>query len=206
MANTKITALPLQTAMAILDLIHVVDDPSGSATNKRISFQGLLNGVEQLNQLSAVPASGDTFLVIDNGLAKYVSMEDMLTRHFQMEPFSMVSETACATGNGKAYMYITDKLDGLSLVSVQAGVHTAGVETAATMDIQIRNHTDTVDMLSTLLTIDTAETSSATAAAAAVIKSDGSEVVAEGDVLAVDFDRVHATTAANGCLVTLGFA
>lgn len=206
MADTKITALPLHTIMNILDLIHVVDDPSGTATNKRMSFQGFLNGVAQLNQLSAVPAATDKLLVLDGTLAKYVSMEDMLTRHFQMEPFSMVSETACSTGDGKAYMYITDKLDGLSLVSVQAGVHTAGVETAETMDIMIRNHTDTVDMLSTELTIDTGETSSATAAAAAVIKSDGGEVVAEGDVLAVDFDRVHATTAANGCLVTLGFA
>ena len=72
------------------------------------------------------------------------------------------------------------------------------------MDIQFRNVTQAADMLSTLLTIDSAETGSDSAAAAAVINGDEDDLT-ENDLIAVDIDAVQ-TTKAKGLIVTLGFA
>ena len=92
-------------------------------------------------------------------------------------------------------------MTGMDLVEVHAECITAG--TTGTMDIQIHNATDTADMLSTKLTIDSAETGSDTAATAAVINT-AADDVATFDVLRIDIDAVH-TTAAKGLYVTMIF-
>lgn len=106
-----------------------------------------------------------------------------------------------ATGDGKDYLHIPPALNGMNLVYVHARVITAG--TTGTTDFQIANVTDTVDMLSTKLTIDSAETGSDTAATAAVINA-ATDDVATNDVLRLDLDAV-STTAPKGYIVTLGF-
>jgi hypothetical protein len=110
--------------------------------------------------------------------------------------------TNTATGDGKFYFTIPEELNGMNLVGVHAAVVTAG--TTNTTDIQIANVTDSVDMLSTKLTIDTGETSSATAATAAVIDTTKDDVVTN-DLLRIDVDAV-STTAAKGLIVRLRFA
>jgi hypothetical protein len=86
-------------------------------------------------------------------------------------------------------------------VYVHAVVDTAGV--TGTQTFQVRNATDTTDMLSTLLTIPTTETDSSTGTPA-VIKSDGSEVVNTNDLIVVDSDVIQ-TTVAKGLTFTAGF-
>jgi len=110
--------------------------------------------------------------------------------------------TDTATGDGKAYFTIPEELNGMNLVGVHARVVTAG--TTGTTDIQIANVTDSVDMLSTKLTIDSGETGSDTAATPAVIDTDHDDV-ATNDLLRIDCDAV-ATTAAKGLIVRLRFA
>lgn len=109
--------------------------------------------------------------------------------------------TDCATGDRKHAFHIPPGLNGMNLVYVHAMCDTAG--TTGTMDIQIHNVTDTQDMLSTKLTIDSTETGSDTAAAPAVINASVDDV-ATNDVLRIDVDAVQ-TTAAKGLVVTLGF-
>ena len=106
-----------------------------------------------------------------------------------------------ATGDGKFYLHIDNKLAGMDLVRVHAEVITAG--TTGTMDIQIANVDAAVDMLSTKLTIDSAETGSDTAATAAVISAANDDVQLN-EVLRVDVDAVQ-TTKAKGLIVTLVF-
>lgn len=121
----------------------------------------------------------------------------------QLSPFGYTIPLICETGDGKAYLPIPLGFAGLSLVYCHGEVETAGVG-GGPMTIQIHNVTQAVDMLSTLLSIDTAETGSDTAAAPYVIKANGDEVVAAYDILRIDFDAVHAAEA-EGCVVTLGF-
>ena len=111
------------------------------------------------------------------------------------------STTDASVGNGRMYFVIPEKFDGSDLVRVHARVITAG--TTGTLDIQIRNVTDSVDMLSTKLTIDSAETGSDTAATPAVIDVTKDDVVTN-DLIAIDIDAVQ-TTPSKGLIVTLEF-
>ena len=105
-------------------------------------------------------------------------------------------------GDGAYYMHVPPVLDGLNLTYVHARCITAG--TTNTLDVQIYNLTQTADMLSTVLTIDSGETGSDTAATPAAIDT-GNDDVAVNDVLRVDIDAIH-TTAGKGLIVTLGFS
>lgn len=111
------------------------------------------------------------------------------------------SASDVATGDGKAFFRIPASLNGANLVSVAMNVYTAG--TTGTMDVQIRNVTDSQDMLSTKLTIDSTETDTSTAVTPAVINTTYDDV-ATGDKIAIDVDAVQ-TTKAKGLYVELTF-
>lgn len=111
------------------------------------------------------------------------------------------SGTDTATGDAKAFFRVPSVMNGWNLVAVAASVYTAG--TTNTTDIQIRNKTQTADMLSTKMTIDSGETDTSTAATPAVIDTAEDDVVT-GDIIAVDVDAV-STTPAQGLFVELIF-
>lgn len=111
------------------------------------------------------------------------------------------ASASLATGDGQAFFRVPEELNGMNLTGVAACVYTAG--TTNTLDVQIRNKTQTADMLTTKITIDSGETDTSTAATAAVIDT-GNDDVATADVLAIDIDAVH-TTPAKGLLVQMRF-
>lgn len=118
-----------------------------------------------------------------------------------IEVYTIDAVANTSTGDGKAYITIPEDLNGWNLYSVHARVITAG--TTGTTDIQIRNVTDSVDMLSTKLTIDSGETGSDTAATPAVIDTTKDDV-ATNDLLRIDLDAI-STTPAKGLIVRLRF-
>ncbi len=105
-------------------------------------------------------------------------------------------------GDGAAYLTIPSAANGMDLVSVHARTVAAGV--TGTLSIQIHNLTQTQDMLSTLLTVDTGETGSDTAATPAAINTSNDDV-ATNDLLRIDVDTIHTGTASQGLLVTMEF-
>lgn len=108
--------------------------------------------------------------------------------------------SAITTGDGKAYYRISSALNGMNLVSVAAALTT--VSSSGIPTVQIANVTDSVDMLSTKLTIDANETDSSTAATAAVIDT-AHDDVATADMLRIDIDV--AGTGAKGLIVQMQF-
>lgn len=103
-------------------------------------------------------------------------------------------------GDGITHFTIPVEFNGMDLVSVGAHVYTAS--TSGTPTFQIHNLTDTVDMLSTRITIDANETDSSTAATPAVIDT-GHDDVATGDVIRLDCDV--AGLEAKGMEIRMGF-
>ena len=109
--------------------------------------------------------------------------------------------TVLTTGDGKIIFCIPASMNGMNLIGAHAFVTT--VSSSGVPTVQIRNVTDSVDMLSTRVTIDASEFTSYTAAAAPVIDTTKDDVVT-GDLLAVDVDV--AGTGAKGLGVILTFA
>lgn len=112
----------------------------------------------------------------------------------------IADDTALTTGDGKMYFTIPVELNGMNLVSVGAHVYT--VSSSGTPTIQIHNLTDTVDMLSTRITIDANEKDSKDATAAAVIDTTHDDV-ATGDEIRIDVDVAGTGTA--GLEIRMGF-
>ncbi len=108
--------------------------------------------------------------------------------------------TALSIGDGAICFVVPAELNGMNLVSV--GGHTYTASTSGTPTYQIRNQTDTADMLSTALTIDANEKDSSTATTPAVINTATDDVVT-GDEICVDKDV--AGTGEKGDEIRLGF-
>ena len=187
-----------------------LDDWTGSA---QITTVGTLSSGDVTAQVSAsntttagkieVATAAETTTGTDAGRA--VSPDGLAGSDFGIRPLEVTCfdyTTDCATGDGAGYVTVPDAYDGMNLVAVHARCITAG--TTGTMDIQVHNLTQTADMLSTVITIDTTpETGSDTAATPAVIDAANDDVAAY-DLIRIDVDVIH-TTAAKGLIVTLEF-
>jgi hypothetical protein len=103
--------------------------------------------------------------------------------------FLLNTSTALAVGDDAVRFRIPAALNGMNIVSVAASRKSG----TGTPTIQIRNVTDSVDVLSTRLTIDSGETDSSTAATAAVINASNDDV-ATGDQFAIDVDVAGTST------------
>lgn len=113
----------------------------------------------------------------------------------------VISDTAVlTTGDGQFIFAIPLDLNGRNLTTVAAYVTT--VSSSGIPTVQIRNVTQTADMLTTKITIDASEFTSYTAATPAMIDT-ANDDVATGDRIAVDVDV--AGTGAKGLGVILGF-
>ena len=178
---------------------------SDSNGNEIIKLTATASAVNEFTMGNAITASSPTLSMTggDTNIGFDVKMKG--TGKFRKPTLVGIqvidAGTDTATGDGKAFFRVPAELNGMNLTGVAACVYTAG--TTNTTDVQIRNVTDSVDMLSTKITIDSTETDSSTAATAAVIDTTKDDV-ATGDKLAIDIDAV-STTAAKGLYVELRF-
>jgi hypothetical protein len=107
-------------------------------------------------------------------------------------------DVALTTGDGQIYFTVPSTLNEYVITGVAACVYTAS--SSGTPTIQIHNLTDTVDVLSTPITIDATELTSYTAAAAAVINTSNDDLTT-GDRLRIDCDV--AGTGTKGLVVII---
>ena len=175
------------------------DLADGSLTGSKVSAASATAvGVAELATAAETTTGTDTARVVTpDGLAG----SDYGKRVVELLVFDGTTDTATGNDAGGVMFRVPSVMDGYNLVEVAANVHTAG--TTNTTDVQVRNLTQTQDMLSTVITIDSGETDTLTAAAAAVIDT-LTDDVATGDSIRIDVDAV-STTAAKGLLVELTF-
>ena len=132
------------------------------------------------------------------------AVKNGITRYVTLTVFD--KDATPTTGNGKNFISIPPDVNGMNLTYVFASFMTVGSGQTTALSVQLRNVTDSVDMLSTNITIDVDEISSATAATAAVINASYDDV-ATNDQIAIDIDGVPTGgTAAKGLYVTMGFS
>jgi hypothetical protein len=201
---------PQLTTEEVQDIAGALVATGGTKTGITITYQDGTNdmdfvvdsasdsqqGIVELATIAETDTGTDaTRAITPDGLAG----SEFGERAVQVVVFEWATDVA--TGDGKYYFHIDSRIAGMNLVDVHAEVITAG--TTGTTDIQIHNVTQTADMLSTKLTIDSAETGSDTAATAAVIDT-ANDDVAENDLLRIDVDAV-STTAPQGLIITMGF-
>ena len=150
-----------------------------------------------------ITAGGIYLVAYESGADVFILLTPSDTRRKVVSILVFNDSQNCATGDGAGDIFyrIPAELNGCDLVAVAAAVQTAG--TTGTMDIQIANVTQAADMLTTKITIDSAETDTLTAATPAVIDA-GNDDVATGDRIRIDIDAVH-TTPAKGLIVELTF-
>lgn len=192
------TNLPLATPK----ITTSINDANGNEVIKTPAAASAVNEVTVKNAATGASPSlemtgDDTNIGLDvkmKGTGKY--RKPTIVEIMVVDP-----ATDTATGDGKAFFRVPEELNGMNLTGVAASVYTAG--TTNTTDVQLRNKTDSVDMLSTKLTVDSGETDTSTAATAPVIDTTKDDV-ATGDVIAIDIDAV-STTAAKGLLVQMRF-
>lgn len=150
--------------------------------------------LEIATALETTTGTDATRAVSPDGLAG----SDYGKRIIQLKVFD--DTTVLTTGDGKLILCIPSELNGYNLIDADAYVTT--VSSSGTPTIQIRNVTDTQDMLSTTITIDVNEKTSYTAATPPVINTSYDDVVT-GDLIAVDVDV--AGTGAKGLGIILSF-
>jgi len=153
-----------------------------------------LSELETLN----TPSSGMSLLDNLNHIRYEINVAQTPDRYVQMTVVNYMDDIY--TGDGIGYIVIPPIIDGMDLIYVHAKVIASG--TTGTTDIQIANVTNSVDILSTKLTIDSGETGSedATPAVIDITKDD----VVTNDLLRIDVDAVSSVPP-KGLIVTLGF-
>ena len=212
MVDKKTTQLDENSSPIGTDIIEIVDDPGGSPKSEKITLTNFFDtalvtpavgaastsvaGKSEFATTAEIDAGTDPsrVMAVDNFVAS-----DFGLFYFQDKVFDFT--TNIAIGDSKYYFHVPAGLDGWDLVEVHAQAILAG--TTGTTDIQIRNNSQGVDMLSTLLTIDSGESGSHTAATPAVIDTVNDDVN-ENNVIRVDVDAV-STTPPKGLIITLGF-
>lgn len=165
----------------------------GAKTIKKFGTQDLDDGDIKADQIVTVIYDGTDFQL------QSLSLGDVLKPTIVELPVGN-SVLNLATGDGQAFFRVPDTMNGMNLTGVAAAVYTAG--TTGTLDVQIRNKTQTADMLTTKITIDSGETDTSTATPAVI--DTGNDDVATGDVIAIDIDAVH-TTPAKGLVIQMKF-
>lgn len=154
--------------------------------------------------VGAVEVADATEVNAGTDAARVISPDALAGSNFGERPVELVVfdfATNVATGDGKYYFVIPSSLDGMNLIECRADVITAGTTNSTT--IQIHNLTQTADMLSALLEVETGETSSATSDPGPTIDTNNDDV-AGGDRIRIDVDTV-STTAPKGLIITLIF-
>lgn len=203
---TSVQGLAVTLADAGADAILGWDDTAGAYENltqaevlavigsSSLTAQGV---VELATAAETTTGTDATRAVTPDGLAG----SDYGKRIVSIALLNNSTNTSVGDGAGSVTYTVPSEINGWNLVNAHASVETAG--TTNTTDIQIHNVTQTADMLSTKITIDSAELTSYTAATAPVIDA-ANDDVATGDKLRFDVDAI-STTPAVGLQVILTF-
>lgn len=150
--------------------------------------------IPNIELATSIDSSVDKILFYDNSTTESKSIVvDNITAFVERNLIVKCVNDSIApvVGNGIVHITIPSSLNNKKLQSAEAHVYTAGTSGSIT-NVQLHNLTDSVDMLSTPITIDLNETDSSTAATPHVVGANNT--VTTADVIRVDVDVVATDT------------
>ena len=171
---------------------YAIDDNGSTSTGHVIVGNQLKAADHQTGNINLLSS---TRIVKNNNDATDWPVVERVIEILVTDPSAVVT-----TGDGKAYIGISDDLNGLNLIDADAFLTSASSSGGPTT-ISVFNQTDGVDMLSTAITIDDLEASSYTAAVPPVINA-ATDDVATGDIIRIDVDVAGI---GSGLIVVLTF-
>jgi len=191
--KTTLELLVAQIATAGEVVANKITSWSAVASDTKYPSESLIKG-SFATTAETTAGTNASKLVTANGLAH----SDFGKREFQIKVLD--DTTLLTTGDGKVIFCVPLELNGYNLVGAQAFVST--VSSSGLPNIQIRNVTDSIDMLTVPITINVSGYTSYTATTPPTIDTTHDDV-ATGDLIAVDIDT--AGTGAKGLGVILNF-
>jgi hypothetical protein len=167
-------------------------DISGASNTYRSASDTVVGAVELATSAETTTGTDATRAVTPDGLAG-----SSIFGRKSMSVYVVGATTDVSAGDGQYYFMIPEALNGMNLVRAIARVVTAGTTNATTIDIF--NVTDSVDMLSTAISI----ASGGTLATAGTVNT-STDDVATNDLIRIDVTSV-STTKPKGLIVEMEF-
>lgn len=169
-----------------------------SSTNINLTAGTDLN-FDARGMTTPLPLNEASFLDLPSNLSAFSLIRVIHELNKKAVQFMVFAPTASVTtGDGAVYFTVPDTLNGLNLLRAQATVVTAGTGSATT--VMVHNFTDTVDMLTGVISI----ADGATVGTPGTIDTSNDDVATD-DILRIDVDSVASTVAPQGLMVVLTF-
>ncbi len=173
-----------------------LDASTGAAVWESTSVQAASTTVAGISEYATVTETNT-----GTSTTRSITPDGLAGSNFGIVSLSFTSDGELPTATGDGFfseMEIPSYLNGYELFGWLGTLETAG--TTNTLDIQVRNVTQAVDIFSTKITIDSTEKTTATATLAVI--NAANKNLATLDRLRVDVDAVH-TTVGKGLNLTL---
>jgi hypothetical protein len=198
--GTLASASDLTTHEADTTSVHGISDTANVLLKTLADAKGDLLVATAADTIARLAVGATNGMVLEAQSGQSAGVQWVAPTHVVSIQVTDPGGSALTTGDGKAYFRVPSTLNGCDIVAVAA--HVTTVSSSGTPTVQIHNVTDTVDVLSTAITIDANEKDSSTAATPAVING-SNDSVATADELRIDVDV--AGTGAKGLIVELQF-
>jgi hypothetical protein len=199
-AGAIATDSELSTHEADTTSVHGISDTANVLLKTLADAKGDLLVATAADTIARLAVGATNGMVLEAQSGQSAGVQWVAPTHVVSIQVTDPGGSALTTGDGKAYFRVPSTLNGCDIVAVAA--HVTTVSSSGTPTVQIHNVTDTVDVLSTAITIDANEKDSSTAATPAVING-SNDSVATADELRIDVDV--AGTGAKGLIVELQF-